>query len=720
MKLPTFQKNSLLPGDGKLDKLNFLIRFTVLIGLLLVFGFLGVAELMKIQIVDGAYYADLTQSNSTAVQTIQASRGQIFDSAGNPLNTNKIVYKVIVQRAFFPFGEENEVIEQTLAVLRSHGESWFDSLPISHSEPFEFLDVGESALDNFKERIGVNLEATVENCVQALHENYKISREYTPETARAIAGVRYEMELRDFSQINRFTLSEDISFDTLVNLMERSDVLRGIDIIEEPMRIYLDGIVAAHIRGTIGPISAEEFAELRNQGYSLNDTIGKFGVESAMESILRGENGTRTIERNMRGVAVSDEVTTAARPGNSVMLTIDSRFQKDLQDILDNHISWLRTLDQTYSNERLNRRGIDTEGGAVAVIEVKTGRVIGLATSPTYDINDYLTDYDSLLNAELSPLVNRATAGRYRPGSSFKTITSAAGLNNNVIDRNSTVTCRGVYTFFDDFRPYCHNRGGCGTLNVVNGLRLSCNIFYYDVGRRTGIDALAEAAEAFGVGTNLGLEIASATGRMTTPEIYEELLGSGFTQGITVQAAIGQSETLMTPLHLAVAAATFGNSGYRYRPYLVDSVWNYDLSELIYRTEPQVVAEYATDRPDVYSVVKEGMIAVSSNIYWPPSDSRFSHFAFLDGNTAACKTGTAQIGEDKYNSVFMGYYPADDPIIAFGVVLENSEFSRYILRNIIDAYFYDAYEPDINEDGLIASPWKRWDDAKAQRLTGGA
>ena len=717
MNLPLFQKPTLLPGDGKLSKLNFLIRFTVLVGLVLVFGFLGVAELMKIQIVDGAFYTEQSQNSFTAVQSIQAARGQIFDSEGRPLNTNKIVYKVIVQRAFFPFGRENEVIERTLAVLRENGETWFDSLPITATEPFEFLDVSDRALDTFKENIKVNLDATVENCIQALIENYNISEEYDRETARAIAGVRYEMFLRDFSQINRFTLSEDISFNTLVNLKERSDILPGIDIVEEPMRIYHDGLMGAHIRGTIGAISAEEFAELRQQGYSLNDTLGKAGIEAAMESILRGENGTRTIVRNLHGVAVSDEITAAARPGNSVMLTVDSRFQSDLQEILANHISWLRTLKLTYDNERFNHRGNNSEGGAVAVIEVKTGRVLGLANFPTYDINDLINDYASVLNAELNPLVNRAVSGRYRPGSSFKGITSAAGLYNNIIDRNSTVHCSGVYRFFEDFQPVCHVSRGCGSLNVIRAMRNSCNIFYYDIGRRMGIDALAEAAFGFGVGTNLGLEIGGTTGVMTTPETYEALLGSGFTPGITIQAAIGQSETLMSPLHLAVAAATAANNGYRYKPYLVDSVWNYDRTELIYKTEPQIVSEYAVNRSDVYSITREAMVAVSEIVYWPVTDRRASHFDYLP-SVAGCKTGTAQAPGGTYNSVFMGYYPADDPVIAFGVVLENSDFSRYILRNIIDSYFYDAYEPDINEDGLIASPWKRWDEEKRMRLTG--
>jgi penicillin-binding protein 2 len=217
-----------------------------------------------------------------------------------------------------------------------------------------------------------------------------------------------------------------------------------------------------------------------------------------------------------------------------------------------------------------------------------------------------------------------------------------------------------------------------------------------------------------GIGVPLGLETGAPAGRMTTPEIYEQLLGYPMNDGDTIQAAIGQSETLVTPLSLAVAAATIANSGVRYRPYLVDSVWSYDRSELIFRTEPQIADTYAVDRPDVWDAVHAGMSDVVRNIAWPWGTSRM--FEGLPGVPAA-KTGTPQAG-DVYNSVIMGFYPDNDPDIAFAIILENSEFSRYMLRNIIDSYYYDAYEPDIDENGFVISPWKRWDEAKMQRYLG--
>lgn len=700
--------------SDKLQKLSYILRVIVMIALMLVLAFLCIVQLMKIQIVDGAMYAGQSQKNYTAYQSVQAARGQIFDSEGRVLNTNKIVYKVIVQRAFFTQGRENEIIAAAIDILKKHGETWVDSVPISTTEPFVFTAASDSELDSFKSRIEVNVDASVENCLSALMKNYGISEEYDPVTARAIAGVRYEMEIRDFSFNNRYTMCEDISIETVIELKERAGSLPGIDIIEEPMRVYLDSSIAPHIRGTIGAISAEEYTERKDDGYSLNDRVGKNGIEQAMESILRGENGTRTIVRNQQGEAVADSTTTNVVTGNSVMLTIDSEFQSTVQDILENHISWLRTIEETAPEAWW--RGQNTEGGAVAVIEVKTGKVLALANYPSYDLNDYISDYSAVLGAEGTPLFDRSISGRYRPGSTFKSVTAIAGLLSGKITDTSLINCTGVYEAFTDYKPRC--TGTHLNINVVSALKTSCNIFFYEVGMRIGIDYLADTAAGFGIGTNLGLEIGGDSGRMTTPTLYELLKGETYNDGDTVQTSIGQSETLVTPLHLAVQAMTLANDGVRYQPYLVDSVWDYEGETLLYKTEPKIAAEVGADSPELYETVRQGMMMVTENVVWPPDNMKLSHFDYLP-SVAAIKTGTPEVIANKeYNSTILGYYPADDPVIAFGIVLENSEYSRYMVRNIIDAYFYDAYEADINEEGLVASPWKRWSPEKVMRLTG--
>ncbi len=684
-----------------MSKISKFIRTTVLILIVFVMLFLCVLRLLKLQIVDGADYLALAETSYTSEYEIIATRGQIFDINNNVLTSNSTVYKVIFQKAFLISGTENEVINRTVSVLNENNEKWNDSVPISYSEPYVFTTTDEEILDAFKERIRVNLDATADNCITELKRKYNIdTSKYDESQQRVIAGIRYEMELKDFSYDNRFTLSDDVCLDTVIRLKEDSLQLSGIDVIEESAREYIESSTAPHILGTVGSLSYEEYQVLKNEGYSYNDIIGTYGIERAMESILRGENGQRTIARDSNGNAVSDEITKEAIAGDSVRLTIDSEFQNDLQDILANQINWLNNTAD---------RGNDCDAGAVVVLDAKTGAVLGMASYPTYDLCESVENYNAVLNAKGNPMYNRCINGLYRPGSAFKTITAADGLINGLIDKNSRAECTGIYTYYSasDYQPKC--TGYHLGYDVVNCLKWSCNIFFYDLGRRLGIDELCSFAQKFGYGQNLGLEIGGLSGQMSSPELYEKLRSEPWTEGNTLQAAIGQMDTLVTPLHLSVQALTLANDGVRFKPYLVDSVWNYEGTEMIYKTEPEVV-ETIENQNNSFEIVREGMIAVSTLVTWPTSSSLWN-FDYLP-YSVAIKTGTAETGDGYYTSTVMGYYPAEDPQIAFGIVLEKGEYSRYMVRNIIDAYFYDCYEPDINEEGIVLTPWKRWENEK--------
>ncbi len=656
---------------------------------------------MKLQIVDGGKYLAMAETSFTSTNEVIATRGQIFDKNGIVLTSNRTVYKVILQKAFLLSGTENDVINKTVSVLQKNNEKWNDSVPISRNEPYIFISDNEEELDSFKQRIRVNLDATADNCINELIRKYNVDTEkFSREEQRIIVGIRYEMELKDFSYDNRYTLADDVSLDTVINLKESSFLLGGIDIIEESSRDYKESNTAPHILGTVGSVSYEDYQELKNDGYSYNDIIGTYGIEYAMESVLRGENGERTIARNTNGVAVSDHITKEAIAGDSVVLTLEYDFQNDLQNILANQINWLNNTAD---------RGNDCDAGAVVVLDAKTGAVLGMASYPTYNLTESVENYSKVLNTEGNPMYNRCINGLYRPGSAFKTITATDGLTTGLIDRSSRAECTGVYTFYaaSDYRPKC--TGFHYGSDVINCLKWSCNIFFYDLGRRLGIEELCSFASKFGYGTNLGLEIGGLSGQMSSPELFEKLRGEPWTEGNTLQAAIGQMDTLVTPLHLAIQALTLANDGVRMKPYLVDSVWNYDKTELLYKTEPQIV-ETIENKNDAFDIVREGMIAVSTLVTWP-TDSALWNFDYLP-YSVAIKTGTAETGDGYYTSTVMGYYPAENPQIAFGIVLEKGEYSRYMVRNIIDAYFYNCYEPDIDENGIVLNPWKRWENDK--------
>ena len=613
-----------------------------------------------------------------------------MDINGNEIVSNKTGFNVVIEKAFFPSNkaEMNRIICGIAEILAEDGVEWIDTLPITMEKPYEYLEARESDIVKLRKNIGLQHYATAEDCLTEMYKQYEIDNSYTEEQKRIIAGVRYEMVIRSFSLSNRYTYAEDIPMDTVVKLKEAAYTLEGMDIVEEAIRIYAAGDVAPHLIGTIGAINAEEYEEKRAEGYALNDIIGKAGIEKAMEDELRGDKGTRTLEL-MSGVVVSDIVTQEAVPGNTVQLTLDAEYQRDVQEILENHILWLNN--QTHKD----KKGYEADAGAIVVLDAKTGALLAAATSPTYDINDYLTDYASVVNGENGPLTNRATHGIYRPGSTFKTITATAALNEGFLNGGETcIVCNNVYTYWDDYKPKC--TGWHGRINVITAIEKSCNIFFYELGRLMGPDMLTEYANMYGLGVDLGLETGGYTGRIANPDTIFEL-GQEWQAGLIVQVAIGQSETGVTPLQMAVQANTLANRGVRYKPYLVDSVHTYNMESLVKKTQPEIVGTIPDKTGQTFDLIIQGMEQAADFMpySYPKVSDYYTPYLLSElPEQAAIKTGTPQMttAEDT-GSAFVGFYPADDPVIAFSGFVEHGEYSKFMIRQIIEAYYDENYEP---------------------------
>ncbi len=694
-----------------MSKFSNILRSAILAALVIAASFLCGLRLLEIQIADGGKYLAMTQSSHTFTQPIEAARGKIADSTGKILNTNELNCSVNLQKSYLEAGTENEVIYRILTVLIKNGEEWNESLPITRTQPYQFEKDRENAVDSLKIRMKLGVYATVENCMNALYETYDISDKYEEPMRRYIAGVRYEMSLKDFSTENKFELASGISSDTVLELKELSSLMSGMEISEGWNRLYLDGTTAPHIRGTVGAISAEKYAELKSSGYNMNDIIGTSGIELALESTLRGERGVREITRNSDGMKVSDEIIQEPQSGNSVMLTIDSKFQNMVEQIVQYQMDFLHSPYYTTAMDA-TLRGNQTEVGSAVVLNVKDGSVLAMVTLPSYDINDLVDNYGAVLNAKNSPLLNRAINGEYRPGSTFKTITATAGLAEGVITPSTTITCNQVYTYYaPSFTPKC--TGYHGAITVQYGLKHSCNIFFYETARRMGIDRLAYWASRFGVGQDLGFEIPMSTGRMTSPEIFDKL-GLEWNASDTIQAGIGQSETLLTPLHLATQAMTIANNGVRYRPHVVKAIYNYDFTELIEEIQPEIMDEM-TGMDDIFAEVKAGMKRVSENANFLLDGGWYNIYDYKGiGKENVCtKTGTPEvIAMTRFNSTIVGFYPADDPEIAFGVCMENSEYSRHVACNIISAYVTGEFNPVYDENGNAMYPLGESNKAK--------
>lgn len=635
-------------------------------------------RLMKIQLVDSESYTNRKYSTYEHSQTIEATRGEIVDCNGTPIIVNKPGYSVVILPEQFPkdYAEGNHILLEVAKLLDSYNVEIELSMPISETAPYTFTTDNEAALERFKSNLGLNVYATTENCIAKLIEDYEISEEYSEEQKRLLCGLRYEMLVRGFSMSNRFTLAEDIPLTSITKIKESGVSLLGIDIVEMPVRYIEQDDVLPHEIGTVGPIYAEEYEELAAKGYQMDDTVGKSGIEKACEEYLRGKDGTKTISvRNSE--VVSTEITDPVESGNTVMLTVDSTFQRDLQKILEDFINNFDSL----RNEKTEKLGLGKiTNGALVVLDAKDGGVLGMATCPTYTLTTYTEDYESLLTADNNPLVNRATIGLYRPGSTFKTITATAGMCEGIVSGYTPYFCSHKYKFKDHIYGCT---GSHGNISVIEALQYSCNIYFYKLSEDLTIDRISKYASMYGLGQYTGLETGEAAGHLSNMEYYADA-GLTWTVGEVLQSAIGQSEWAVTPLQMAVVANTIANEGVRYEPHLVDSIWDYNLETMEQEIEPTVAETIPGAEDGVYSFIEQGMIAASvTNM---PIEYSLGNL----GYSVAIKTGTPEQGSRVQDSFFIGYAPADDPEIAFAGVIEGGEYSKYMIRSILEAY--EAYK----------------------------
>jgi penicillin-binding protein 2 len=434
--------------------------------------------------------------------------------------------------------------------------------------------------------------------------------------------------------------------------------------------------------GTVGPISVEEYPDLKKAGYSLNEIIGKDGIEKSEESYLRGINGTEDIEINASGQVISTgDMTKNPQPGGNVVLTIDSDLQKVVQNALPEVIN---TIKQQSGGSLLH--GAEANSGAAVVIDIKTGEVLAMASYPSYNLSTYSKDYSQLVTDPAKPLMNRAIQGLYRPGSAFKPAVAVTGLMNGIITPTSTIKTaqyfhKGTFSFYDEV--------GGDSKNVETALAQSSNFFFMTVADRlytTGqFTKLVSTAKALGLGVKTGIELpAEATGTVSGPA---EKAAAGGTWYIAdpAQSGIGQLDNYYTPLQLADYIGTIVNGGTKYKVHIVKKVTNYDNSKTLLDNEPEAVK--TINIPNlVVQTVKQGMLKVTE-AGDGTATSVFQNFPLQLGG----KTGTAQVsanGVNLFNGVFVSFAPYDNPQIAVAVVIEHGHNGYQTAPVARDAYNY--------------------------------
>lgn len=652
---------------------------------------LYVLRMIFLQLVNGDDFKARATNTTDYNFTVTAARGNIVDSKGERIAATTTGYNVVLSKLLMGGEDIDTMLQTVVGILEASGESWNDSLLIGEADAagnYSFTADAESASDQktlstMKENLGLQQYATANDVMQKLIEEYDLE-DFSPHWQRVLGGLHYEMQRQEFSNVNNFVMAEGVSDITVATIKENSLSLPGVEIVETSARTYDAGDVLPHVLGRVGKITAEKWKvtdengettyPLREKGYNMNDVIGISGLESAYEDELRGKDGVETITRNSDGVIVSTQMTTIPEPGHTIQLTIDTDFQRAVDKALAENIEMI--------NRTYNMHGHDANAGAVVVISTKDGSVLASSNYPSFDQNLYATMYTEYSADEGLPLFNRALQGLYTPGSTYKPSVAIAALDTGLINRYSTVNCNGVYTYFQDYHPKCTRHGHSGNIDVITAIKWSCNIFFYDVGRRLSSDVYDAYAYKLGLGVRTGVEVNEGLGRLTTKN------DSNYTASLEIQAAIGQGNTVVTPVQLATYAATIANRGIRYRTHFVKAILDTNTGEVISETQPEIM-DQIEDRADTFDLVQQGMIGVSQTV------DGLKNYPY----TIACKTGTPQRSEIYYtgsksthysNTMMIAYGPAEDAQIAIGIVIEyggGGARAGKLVADIFNAYF---------------------------------
>ncbi len=687
-------------------------------GRLFAFGLLVVAllalcvgTLYKLQIIEGAAYYEESQNKQVSEQTVTAARGNILDRYGRVLVSNRECYnlKISDKRLFSDEVEDpNAVILQMINMVEAAGDKYTDDLPITKEPPFEYTnmtDIQRMLLNAYLKDKGLDEDTTAVELMSYFRTRYDIAGSYNAEEMRKIASVRYAVNVRYAINTNPYVFVEDASIDLISDLM---GVVGNVVEVETSYIREYNTQYAAHILGYVQAMSDADMEKYRpgkeNSTYDYDTKVGKDGVELAFENWLHGTNGKATVERTASGTVTSTIYTEDPVPGNHVYLTIDIQLQEAVERILETGIQTLqlkRDEDnlKAVSEGRTDDVREDIQGGAIVVVDIKTGEPLAIASYPTYNLSTLLEDYDEISSTEYDPLFNRALLGAYAPGSTFKPCTAIAGLSENIINTETQILCDGVFTKYSDqgYAPECwiytQDHLTHGNDNVTEALKDSCNIFFYTVADNLGIRKLMEYAEDFGLGESTGIELVETTGNMANPDNHLTYDVDEWVDGDTVQTGIGQSDSLFTPLQLAEYCAAIANGGTRHSAALLKSVRSFDYSRQLYQKDTEALSTVETADYN-WAAVQRGMYLMANDI---SSSSLTVYYAL--GNYSyngvslpvAAKTGTSQLGEDKTNNaIFMCYAPFDDPQIAISIVVERGQSGANLssmARNVLDAYF---------------------------------
>lgn len=674
---------------GKGKEKNNRIRYNIITILVYLIGIVLLAQLFNLQIIHGAEYRETSNVRLTRESVLKADRGNIKDNTGTLLAGVEAQNTIVLYKTKVSNQVLNDTILRLINLLSQNGDKYVDNF-LMDVNPYRFKLTEEESQKKWKKANNINADATAEETFNYFKNKYEITTDNV-EDARKIMAIRYEISYQGYSNTKSIQIAQNISRNTLLEIKERNSDFPGVEITEEPERVYPLGNTASHIIGRIGRIEEEELKG-NEDTYDQNDIIGKSGIEYVFEEFLKGKNGVKQIDMDVEGTITNEYIAKEAVAGNDVILTIDSKLQATAEQALKNNI-------ERIANGAFGKAS-PADAGVAVVLNVKTGEVLAMASNPDYDPSAFVNGIDEntwnyYINGDTKPLENKAISAMYSPGSTYKMVTALAGLETGAITTTDKIRDTGIYRKYNSSWK-CWKISGHGYLDVSNAIERSCNYFFYELGDRVGIDTLAKYSYYLGLGHKTGIELkGEIPGVLASNEIAKQE-NRVWNPGETISAAIGQSYNTFTPIQMAKYVAMVANRGKKLDVTIVKSIIRPDGSEIPRNEYESKVSEKLGLTPDNteemsfnetnIQAILEGMRGVTSE----SGGTAYSTFRDFDIEVGG-KTGSAQTGvEGKTNAWFVGFAPFDNPEIAIVVFVRNGGSGGYtaeVARDIIAQYF---------------------------------
>lgn len=669
-----------------------------------------IGQLFNIQIVQGEQFREQSEKRMLRTENVVAPRGEIYDRNGVVLATSKLSFNVNIYKVNVDAIMQNKSIYKFIKILDRNSDKIYSAFPINEdASGFNFSS--EEDEKKWKDEMKIPQDYDFNKTIEFYIDKYKLE-EYSEDrqTQIKIIEIKYEANLNAYSLFNGATIAKDISEKSVAQIEESKNELYGFNVVSVPKRFYPTSTLLSHVVGYVSKISSDEYKNLKSQGYTTNSVIGKSGVELTFDRFLKGTDGVKKVETDALGNISSETVSEEPKSGNSITLTIDYRLQKTAQEALESTIRGLQDGSITFKKKPVS----DAKSGAVVVLDCQTGEVLAMANYPNYDTNLFVNgisskDWNEISNDTLKPMYNRAISGTYAPGSTYKMLVGVVGLQTGKFTIQEKYLDTGIYQY--GYHPKCwkfsENGTTHGLVNVSDAIKGSCNLYFYEVGRRVGIAEIARWSKEFGLGIKTGIELPQeATGEIAgTDASAEDGLKSPWYLGDTLSAAIGQSSNSYTPVQMANYISAIANGGRLNKVSVIKEVKSVSNISSMTRDEIEKYANEYTGanfeskdlqiNQEYLQAIKEGMLSVTNEV------GGTANIVFKNSNiTVAGKTGTSQVTSGSNNGIFVGFAPYENPKIAVVAVIEHGEEGTYtanVVKPIMEEYFNISTEDKLNE-----------------------